>query len=123
MVTRLHRTVNFAKNEIRFILMKNRRETICDIPREYVSSIIYNINEPAELEFRIPSHITYRGKKVSYSVYEQLQGKMQIIVNINGSMERFIIDEDIDVEESQEISFKSGKAYSYEKTLVAFKSL
>ena len=113
----MHRTVNFAKNEIRFILMKNRRETICDIPREYVSSIIYNINEPAELEFRIPSHITYRGKKVSYSVYEQLQGKMQIIVNINGSMERFIIDEDIDVEESQEISFKSGKAYSYEKTL------
>lgn len=113
----MHRTVKFAKNNIRFILMKNRRETICDIPKEYIKSIVYNINEPAELEFEIPSSITYRGKKVPYMVYEQIQGKMQIIVNINGSLERFIIDEDIDIEETEAISFKSGRAYSYEKTL------
>ena len=113
----MHREVSFVKNNIRFILMKNRRETLCDIPNEYIEEIVYDINNPAELKFKIPSHITYRGKKVNYMVYDQIQGKMQIIVNINGSQERFIIDDDIDIEETETISFKTGTAYSYEKTL------
>lgn len=78
---------------------------------------MYDINQPDELTFRVPSRITYRGKTMDYIVYESIRGKMQLILNINGEKERYIIDDDFEVEEDTTLSWKSGTAYSYEKTL------
>ena len=114
----MHRTIKLnAKNDTRCILLKNRREEICDIPNEYLQSVVYDINNPDELSFRVPSRISYRGKTLDYLVYDSIKGKMQIILDVNGDKERYIIDDDFDVEEDVDMSWKSGIAYSYEKTL------
>ena len=113
----MHRTVSFKENEMTFTLMRNRREEICEIPTKYIESITYSIGEHAELTFAIPSKITYRGKTLDYTVYNETKAKMLIIVDINGQKEKFIIDDEFEIEDTADISWKRGKAYSYEKKL------
>lgn len=100
-----------------FTVLRNRRTELSELPIQYVESITYEINSPAELSFSLPSTISYRGKTLPYLVYDEIQGKMIIISDINGYKEKFIIDDDFEIEDNGKIAWKRGKAYSYEKTL------
>lgn len=113
----MHRPISFKENKITFTLMRNRREELCDIPMEYVTSIDYDINTYATMTLEIPSMISYKGKQFNFFLYDEIKGKMLIICDINGEKSKFIIDEDIEVTEEKDISVKKLTAYSYEKTL------
>ena len=113
----MHRPISFKENEINFTLMRNRRQEICEIPVEYVTTIDYDINTYATMTLEIPSKITYKGQSFDYFLYDEIKGKMLIICNINGEKSKFIIDDDIEVTEEKDISTKKLTAYSYEKTL------
>ena len=97
--------------------MRNRREELCDIPVEYVTSIDYDINTYATMTLEIPSMISYKGTQFNFFLYDEIKGKMLIICDINGEKSKFIIDEDIEITEEKDISVKKLTAYSYEKTL------
>lgn len=70
----MHRPISFKENEINFTLMRNRRQEICEIPVEYVTTIDYDINTYATMTLEIPSKITYKGQSFDYFLYDEIKG-------------------------------------------------
>ena len=113
----MYRPVSLFENECSFTLMKNRHEEWGTIPNEYVQSIVYATGAPSVMTIEIPSKIVYMNKEVDFELYNVVRGKMQIIVDINGELSRFIIDDNIKVVNSRTKNAKTITAYSFEKTL------
>ena len=97
----MYRPVSLFENECSFTLMKNRHEEWGTIPNEYVQSIVYATGSPSVMTIEIPSKIVYMNKEVDFELYNVVRGKMQIIVDINGELSRFIIDDNIKVVNSR----------------------
>ena len=68
------------------------------------------------MTIEIPDKLQRNGKNHDVFLYEQIKGKMFLIIEINGVKERYIIDEDINIEETKDGKTKKLTAYGYEKT-------
>ena len=113
----MYRPVSLFDNEFSFTLMKNRHEEWGTIPNEYVQSVVYSSGTPTQMTIEIPSKITYMNKEIDFDLYNDIRGKMQIIMNMNGEMSRFIIDDNIKVVNRKNKNTKTITAFSFEKTL------
>lgn len=113
----MYRPVSLFDNEYSFTLMKNRHEEWGIIPNEYVQSVVYSSGVSTQMTIEIPSKITYMNKEIDFELYKIVRGKMQIIMNMNGGLSRFIIDDNIKVVNSKNKNVKTLTAFSFEKTL------
>lgn len=113
----MYRPVSLFDNEYSFTLMKNRHEEWGIIPNKYVQSVVYSSGVPTQMTIEIPSKITYMNKEIDFELYKIVRGKMQIIMNMNGGLSRFIIDDNIKVVNSKNKNVKTLTAFSFEKTL------
>lgn len=104
-------------NEVELILMKNIREELAVIPVEYVNSITYDMTTYMKLDLQIPNQIKRGGLTLDYPLYNQIKGKQQIILSINGQKSKLIIDDKIDVIETSKGKIKKVYAYGYERSL------
>ena len=113
----MHRQINLNKKNSYYIeLHRNRREVLAEIPKEFITNIEYSSSTYPTMTIEIPDKIHRSGKDHEVSLYNQIKGKMFIIIDINGVKERFIIDEDIEIEETKDGKLKKLTAYGYEKT-------
>ena len=113
----MHRAINLNKeNTYYFELHKNRREVLCEIPKEFVTNIDYSSSSYPVMTIQIPDKLQRNGRNYDVFLYEQIKGKMFIIADINGVKERYIVDEDISIEETKDGKTKKLTAYGYEKT-------
>lgn len=107
-----------TKNDVEVVLMKNIREELAEIPREYITSVTYDETTYPKMEIEVPSHVTRaNGTKVEVFLFNQIKGKQTIFLSINGVKTKFVIDEDVRVLSKPTGQVKSLSAYSYEKTL------
>ena len=114
----MHRSISLNKENKYYIeLHKNRREVLAEIPKEFITSIKYDSSTYPVMSIELPDKIQRNGRQMDFFVYEQIKGKMFIIIDINGKKERFIIDDDIVVEETKDGKVKKLTAYGYEKTI------
>ena len=113
----MYRPVSLFDNEFSFTLMKNRHEEWGTIPNEYVQSVVYNSGTPTQMTIEVPSKVVYMNKEIDFDLYNDIRGKMQIIMNMNGEMSRFIIDDNIKVVNRKNKNAKTITAFSFEKTL------
>ena len=114
----MHRSISLNKENKYYIeLHKNRREVLAEIPKEFITSIKYDSSTYPVMSIELPDKIQRNGRQMDFFVYEQIKGKMFIIIDINGQKERFIIDDDIVVEETKDGKVKKLTAYGYEKTI------
>lgn len=104
-------------NEIELILMKNIREELADIPVEYISTITYDMTTYMKMELQIPNQLKRGGKIVPFPLFDQIKGKQQLILKINGQLNKLIIDDKIDVIETSTGKTKKVYAYGYERVL------
>ena len=97
----MHRQINLNKKNSYYIeLHKNRREVLAEIPKEFITNIEYSSSTYPTMTIEIPDKIHRGGKDHEVLLYNQIKGKMFIIIDINGVKERLIIDEDIELEET-----------------------
>ena len=114
----MRRPINLKKeNSVTIELYRNRREPLAEIPVKYVTNITYDLTDYTQMTFEIPSKVYIRGEMQDYLLYEQIKGKMFVVVDLNGEKTKLIIDDDISVVEEKDIKKKQLKAYSYEKTI------
>ena len=113
----MYRPIGLFENSYSFLLMKNRHEEWGEIPKEYVDSIVYKQGELTQMTINIPDKVSYMNREVDNDLYSAIRGKMQIIMNINGELSRFIIDDKISVKNAKNGNIKTVVAYSFEKTL------
>lgn len=112
----MFRPISFQKNECRLTLMKNRREVLMEVDVNLIDSIVFNVKEPAKMSMTIPSHISRSGEQMPYPLYEIVQGKMQLILEINNHKYKFIIDE-ISESTTRNIAKKTLTCYEWQYTL------
>ena len=85
----MFRPISFTKNDCNLILMKNRRESLMEVDTDLIDSIVFNIKEPAKMTMTIPSHISRNGVELPYPLYDIVQGKMQMVLEINSNKYKF----------------------------------
>lgn len=112
----MFRPISFHENECKLTLMKNRREALMEVDINLIDSIVFNVKEPAKMSMTIPSHISRNGEQVPYPLYEIVQGKMQLILEINNNKYKFIID-DISESTTRNLSKKTLTCYEWQHTL------
>ena len=89
----MFRPISFKENECKLTLMKNRREELMEVDIKLIESVVFNIKEPAKMIIKIPSHVTRNGVSLPYPLYDKVQGKMQMILEINTIKYKFLIEE------------------------------
>lgn len=115
----MFRGVNITKNnnlEINALLYKNKDEILAEIPLEFIKEVVYEFGKPTKMSLEIPKFIMRKEKKISSNLYHKMRLRQQIILEVEGKKERFIIT---DTSSSLE-KFKGTKsftAYSFEKVL------
>ena len=121
----MFRRINLKENTDKFILMKNIKEPIGEIPSKYITpigeipskyitNISYNLNDINKMTLEIPDKTTYNGKTVYNPLYDQFKGKRQIII-VNDK-EKYVVTE-CNRQESKNKRVKSIVAESFETTL------
>lgn len=110
----MFRKVNLKDNTDKFVLMRNIKEPIGEIPSKYVTNISYNLNDINKMTLEIPDKTTHNGKTVYNTLYDQFKGKRQMIV-VNDK-EKYVITE-CSRQESKNKRVKSIVAESFEITL------
>lgn len=113
----MYRPIGLFENKYSFLLMKNRHEEWGEIPKEYVESVVYKQGDLTQMTLSIPDKISYMNNEIDNDLYDAIRGKMQIIMNINGELSRFIVDDKISVKNTKQGNKKNVVAYSFEKTL------
>lgn len=106
-----------SPNEMEIVLMRNIREELADIPKEYVQNVVFEKNSPTKLTLSIPDQIEHEGKTIPYHLYDRIKGKMVLKVMFNHQPFKFIIDDNLTTKETKTLKTKTVTAYSYEKTL------
>lgn len=115
----MFRGINITKNnnlEINALLYKNKDEILAEIPLEFIKEVVYEFGKPTKMSLEIPKFIMRKEKKISSNLYHKMRLRQQIILEVEGKKERFIIT---DTSSSLE-KFKGTKsftAYSFEKVL------
>lgn len=115
----MFRGINITKNnnlEINALLYKNKDEILAEIPLEFIKEVVYEFGKPTKMSLEIPKFIMKKEKKISSNLYHKMRLRQQIILEVEGKKERFIIT---DTSSSLE-KFKGTKsftAYSFEKVL------
>lgn len=104
------------ENQCKLILMKNRKEELCEIDVKYIDSVQFKVKEYAKMTITIPSHITRNMKTVPLPLYDLVRGKMQLILEINSTKYKFIIEE-ISEKETKDVSTKTLTCYEWQYTL------
>lgn len=104
-------------NDVSLILMKNIREELAEIPLQYIKEVRYDMSTFPTLRIEIPSRVKHHNKWVNLEVFNQIRGKMVLILSINGHKQKFIIDENFTEKRTKNGKVKDMTAYGYEKTL------
>ena len=112
----MFRPISFTKNDCNLTLMKNRRESLMKVDTDLIDSIVFNVKEPAKMTMTIPSHISRNGVELPYPLYDTVQGKMQMVLEINSNKYKFIID-DISESNKKGVSTKTLTCYEWQHTL------
>lgn len=102
--------------DITIELWKNKNEILGIIDNSFCKEIIYTFGEPTQLELEIPKFIMKNNEKVINNLYNKIKIRQQVIVDVNGEKERFIIT-DVSLKLEKRKGIKSLTAYSFEKTL------
>ncbi len=111
------RDIDLIENKISATLMRNRREILSEIDPQYITRITYDISTYSDMTMEIPKYVTHNNGKVPNGLYDTIKGKMLIILTINNTKTKFIIDDNIEAKETSNEKVKIVKAFSYEKTL------
>lgn len=114
----MFRGIDTNKNnlDIKIELWKNKNEILAEIPLEWCKEISYTFGEPTQLSLEIPKFTMNGSNKVINKLYNKIKIRQQLIVEIDGEKERFIItDQSFKLERVKGV--KSLTAYSFEKTL------
>ena len=112
----MFRPISFKENECKLVLMRNRREELMHVDTKLIDSVEFNVKEPAKMTIKVPSHISRNGEQLPYPLYTAVQGKMQLILNINNIKYRFLIEE-ISESVTKNISTKTLTCYEWQYTL------
>ena len=112
----MFRPISFKENECKLTLMKNRREELMEVDVKLIESVVFNIKEPAKMTIKIPSHVTRNGVFLPYPLYDKVQGKMQMILEINTIKYKFLIEE-ISESVGATASVKTLTCYEWQYTL------
>ena len=104
------------ENQCKLILMKNRKEELCEIDVKYIDSVQFKVKEYAKMTITIPSHITRNMETVPLPLYDLVRGKMQLVLEINSTKYKFIIEE-ISEKETKDVSTKTLTCYEWQYTL------
>ena len=112
----MFRPISFKENECKLTLMKNRREELMEVDIKLIESVVFNIKEPAKMTIKIPSHVTRNGVSLPYPLYDKVQGKMQMILEINTIKYKFLIEE-ISESVGATASVKTLTCYEWQYTL------
>ena len=100
-----------------YVLMKNRREELITIPKDYILSYTPKLDDVSELKIEVPNKIKHNGEEISYPLYNMLKGKRHIVIKRdNEALERFVI-ESIEISKEKNRRVKTVTAYSYENIL------
>ena len=100
-----------------YVLMKNRREELITIPKDYILSYTPKLDDVSELKIEVPNKIKHNGEEISYPLYNMLKGKRHIVIKRdNEALERFVI-ESIQISKEKNRRVKTVTAYSYENIL------
>lgn len=113
----MFRNLNLKRNTSNFTLKKNRYEDLCAIPNEYVESVTFDTESYSQIDLSIPNKTTVNGKEVEVALYDMIKGRMYIVMDLNGTVMQFIIDEDISIEDNGTHKIKQLVGYSREKQL------
>ena len=91
-------------------LMRNRREELAEIQSDYVTQIVYKLNENDELSMTIPNKINHNGKMIRNTLFDKVKNKRFLIVN---NEEKYVINK-ISTSCDKGIKTKNISATSFE---------
>lgn len=115
----MFRGININKNnnlEINAWLYKNKDEILGEIPLDFIKEVVYEFGKPTKMSLEIPKFIMKKEKKISNNLYHKMRLRQQIILEVEGKKERFIVtDTSATLEKFK--GTKSFTAYSFEKVL------
>ena len=115
----MFRGININKNnnlEINAWLYKNKDEILGEIPLDFIKEVVYEFGKPTKMSLEIPKFIMKKEKKISNNLYHKIRLRQQIILEVEGKKERFIVtDTSATLEKFK--GTKSFTAYSFEKVL------
>ena len=115
----MFRGININKNnnlEINAWLYKNKDEILGEIPLDFIKEVVYEFGKPTKMSLEIPKFIMKKEKKILNNLYHKMRLRQQIILEVEGKKERFIItDTSATLEKFK--GTKSFTAYSFEKVL------
>lgn len=115
----MFRGININKNnnlEINAWLYKNKDEILAEIPLDFIKEVVYEFGKPTKMSLEIPKFIMKKEKKISNNLYNKMRLRQQIILEVEGKKERFIVtDTSATLEKFK--GTKSFTAYSFEKVL------
>lgn len=115
----MFRGINVNKNnnlEITAWLYKNKDEILAEIPLDFIKEVVYEFGKPTKMNLEIPKLIMKKEKKISNNLYHKMRLRQQIILEVEGKKERFIITDTSTTLEKFK-GTKSFTAYSFEKVL------
>ncbi len=78
-------------NDIKAVLMQTPKTPLCEIPLEYIDSIVLSWDDVNTMSLTIPSIININGDKKENIIYNKIKGKSQQIIISNPDI-RFYID-------------------------------
>lgn len=115
----MFRGINIDKNnnlEINAWLYKNKDEILAEVPLDFIKEVVYEFGKPTKMSLEIPKFIMKKEKKVSNNLYHKMRLRQQIILEVEGKKERFILTDTFTALEKFK-GTKSFTAYSFEKVL------
>lgn len=112
---------NSERRKFKAILMRNRREALSEIPKEYFKKIHREMETINYFELEVPEYMMNQRKKAFNQLYLRILPRQQVIIETTSSngeitKERFVL-----IEQSRDKSKNSGvkkyKGFSMEHTL------
>lgn len=115
----MFRGIDINKNnnlEITAWLYKNKDEILAEIPLDFIKEVVYEFGKPTKMSLEVPKFIMKKEKKISNNLYHKMRLRQQIILEVEGKKERFILTDTSTALEKFK-GTKSFTAYSFEKVL------
>lgn len=124
----MYRGINLkGKNDsFKATLMKNIREPLGEINRDYIDEINYNFKDLHDMSITVPNKVFDKGQILVEPIYTQFLSKLQqVIIDLGDKKDRFVVaesereDEFYTGQDGKTVKYKTKKlkCYSYEYTL------
>lgn len=102
--------------DIELTLMKNRKEELYSIPKDYINEIVINWQDTNSLSLSIPSHVVHQGEALELPLFNLIRGGQQLILSVNGKKYKFIVY-NISEDSSKQYATKQVECHEYQKKL------